>query len=202
MSLIHADANAQGQASGAEAGAAEYLTFMLGGEMFAIAILCIKEIIEYCEPDTVPLMPPAIRGVINLRGAAVPVLDLSVRFGRGPSTLTRRSCIVILELDGEQQVIGVLVDAVNAVLEIDAADIEPAPAFGAVNADFLAGMGKLKGRFEGRFVLLLNAKRVFSRADIGAAMRAAGQDVAPQDVPQQEARQDAQQDRTQQEAAA
>jgi purine-binding chemotaxis protein CheW len=160
--------------------AAEYLTFMLGGEMFAIAILCIKEIIEYSEPDTVPMMPPAIRGVINLRGAAVPVLDLSVRFGRGPSVVTRRSCIVIIELDASaagqaHQVIGVLVDAVHAVLEIGAADIEPAPAFGAsVQGDFLEGMGKLGGRFEGRFVLLLNANRVFSRSDIGAAMGMAG----------------------------
>ena len=77
----------------------EHLSFLLGTELFAIGILNVKEIIEYTRPDTVPMMPDYLRGVINLRGTAVPVMDLSVRFGRGASGVTRRSCIIVVELD-------------------------------------------------------------------------------------------------------
>lgn len=139
----------------------QYLTFMLGGEVFAIGILHIKEIIEYGQLTTVPMMPDFIRGVINLRGAVVPVVDLASRFGGKPSQVTRRSCIIILELEVEEetQVIGVVVDAVNEVLEIAGADIEPPPRFGTkIRTDFIAGMGKV----EDRFVILLNADRVLS----------------------------------------
>lgn len=139
----------------------QYLTFMLGGEVFAIGILHIKEIIEYGQLTTVPMMPGFIRGVINLRGAVVPVVDLASRFGGKPGEVTRRSCIVILEMaaEDETQVIGVVVDAVNEVLEIAGADIEPPPSFGAkIRTDFIAGMGKV----EDRFVILLNADRVLS----------------------------------------
>ncbi|HAT33768.1 MAG TPA: chemotaxis protein CheW, partial [Janthinobacterium sp.] len=143
------------------ADSAQYLTFMLGGEVFAIGILSIKEIIEYGGVTEVPMMPDCIRGVINLRGAVVPVMDLSARFGRPPTALGKRSCIVIVELAGAHGplVIGAVVDAVNAVLDIAAADIEPAPAFGArVQGDFLLGMGKVNGKF----VILLDAERVLS----------------------------------------
>jgi purine-binding chemotaxis protein CheW len=100
----------------------QYLTFMIGGEMFAISILGIKEIIEYGHLTTVPMMPDFIRGVINLRGAVVPVVDLSARFGRAASEVTRRSCIVIIEVESaeEKQDVGVVVDSVSEVLEIPA----------------------------------------------------------------------------------
>src|SRR5690348_13064725 len=120
----------------------QYLSFLLGGELFAMGILSIREIIEYDGVTDVPMMPPCVRGVINLRGAVVPVVDLSSRFGRGPATIGRRSCIVIVDAAAqeEHQVIGVLVDAVNAVLDIDPADIEPPPSFGArLRGDFIAG---------------------------------------------------------------
>jgi purine-binding chemotaxis protein CheW len=145
----------------------QYLTFMLGGEMFTIGILSVKEIIGYGGLTEVPMMPPCVRGVINLRGAVVPVMDLSARFGREATAVTRRTCIIIVELDkgGEQRVIGVIVDAVNAVLEIAAADIEPAPAFGAkIRTDFIEGMGKVNGRF----VILLAVDRVLSLDELGA----------------------------------
>jgi purine-binding chemotaxis protein CheW len=148
----------------------QYLTFMLGGEMFAIGILAIKEIIQYAGLTEVPLMPPCIRGVINLRGAVVPVMDLSARFGRPPTAVTRRTCIVIVEVeaDGERQDMGVMVDAVNAVLEIATSDIEPPPAFGArIRTDFIEGMGKVNGRF----VILLNVSQVLSAEEIGALLR-------------------------------
>jgi purine-binding chemotaxis protein CheW len=137
------------QAAGAEP--SQYLTFMLGGEIFAIGILSIKEIIEYHDLTIVPMMPAAVRGVINLRGAVVPVMDLQARFGRVSAPVTKRTCIVIVEVDdadGGRQVLGVIVDAVNEVLEIAPADIEPPPAFGAgVRTDFISGVGKVRGRF-------------------------------------------------------
>lgn len=145
----------------------QYLTFMLGGEMFAIGILGIKEIIEYAGLTEVPMMPECIRGVINLRGAVVPVMDLSARFGKPASAVTKRTCIVIVEVetDGERQDMGVVVDAVNAVLEIPASEIEPPPAFGArIRTDFIEGMGKVNGKF----VILLSINRVLSIEEIGA----------------------------------
>jgi len=131
-------------------GQSQYLTFLLGGEMFAIPILNIKEIIEYGHMTTVPMMPAFVRGVINLRGSVVPVIDLAVRFGRGASDLTRRTCIVIIEIDSGDgcQDVGVVVDTVNEVLEIPAGEIEQAPSFGArIRADFISGMGKIDGKF-------------------------------------------------------
>lgn len=141
---------------------AQYLTFMLGGEMFAIGILGIKEIIEYGNLTIVPMMPSFVSGVINLRGAVVPVVDLSARFGRHNSEITRRSCIVIIESnsdEGNPQDIGLLVDAVSAVLEIPATEIEPAPSFGTrIRADFISGMAKVNGKF----VIVLDVDRVMS----------------------------------------
>jgi purine-binding chemotaxis protein CheW len=148
-------------APGAEAPVQQFLTFMLGGEMFAIGILAIKEIIEYSSLTEVPMMPAYVRGVINLRGSVVPVADLSVRFGRQPGAVTKRTCIVILEVtaNGERQDVGVVVDAVNEVLDILATDIEPPPSFGArIRTDFIRGMGKVNNRF----VILLDVNHVLS----------------------------------------
>lgn len=146
---------------------AQYLAFMLGSEVFAIGILAVKEIIEYGGLTEVPMMPPCIRGVINLRGAVVPVMDLMSRFGNETAAITKRTCIVIIEMEEErgQQVIGVVVDAVNAVLEIAASEIESAPKFGAkIRTDFIAGMGKVNGKF----VILLNVDSVLSMEEIDA----------------------------------
>ena len=140
----------------------QYLTFTLAGEHFAVGTLSVKEIIEYGQLTTVPMMPPSIRGVINLRGAVVPVIDLGARFGKQQTQVGRRTCIVILEVNSgeqQQQVIGVIVDAVSEVLEIAPADIEPPPAFGAhIRTDFIQGMGKVGGTF----VILLDIDRVLS----------------------------------------
>ncbi|MBO9737733.1 purine-binding chemotaxis protein CheW [Xanthomonas axonopodis pv. begoniae] len=137
----------------------QYLTFLLGREMFGLGILGIKEIIEYRVPTDVPMMPPALRGVINLRGAVVPVVDLQQRFGRNASAITKRSCIVIVEIahSGLHQVLGLLVDAVSEVLEIAPADIVDTPSFGAgIARDFIHAMGKIGERF----VILLDADAV------------------------------------------
>lgn len=146
---------------------AQYLTFMLGGETFAVGILHVKEIIEYSGLTEVPMMPDCVQGVINLRGAVVPVVSLSLRFGKPGTPVTKRTCIVIVEVetDGERQVMGIVVDAVNAVLEIAASDIEPAPTFGAkIRSEFIEGMGKVSGKF----VILLNIDKVLSANEIGA----------------------------------
>ena len=143
----------------------QYLTFTLGGEMFAVGILNVKEIIEYGNITPVPMMPGFIRGVINLRGAVVSVVDLNARFGNAPSVITRRSCIVIIEgvaPQGDEPVgqdIGVVVDSVSEVLGIPQADIEPPPSFGArIRADFISGMGKVNGKF----VILIDTGKVLS----------------------------------------
>jgi purine-binding chemotaxis protein CheW len=156
------------------ADAKQYLTFNLGGEMFSINISCIKEIIWYASLTEVPMMPSCIRGVINLRGAVVPVMDLSARFGKPSTPVTKSSCIVIVEIatgnDGERQNMGVVVDAVHAVLEIPASDIEPSPTFGAkIRSDFIEGIAKVNGKF----VILLHVDRVLSTQEIGAMGQAA-----------------------------
>jgi purine-binding chemotaxis protein CheW len=143
----------------------QYLTYMLGREMFALPILCIKEILEYEAPTDVPMMPPFVRGIVNLRGAVVPVIDLAQRFGRESSPTTKKTCIVIVEtqVDEEAHVFGVMVDAVNEVLEIPDTEIEAAPAFGAaVRTDFIQGMGKVNGRF----VIILNVQAALSVDDM------------------------------------
>ena len=145
----------------------QYLTFMLGRETLAIGILAIKEIIGYVQPTEVPMMPAFIRGVINLRGAVVPVLDLATRLNRASAGITRKTCFVIVEaeLEGERQVIGISVDAVNEVLEIPAAQIEPAPAFGAsIRTEYLAGIGKVNGRF----VIILDVDHVLTSSEMAA----------------------------------
>jgi len=139
----------------------QFLTFLLGNEMFAIDILGIKEIIEYGDLTTVPMMPSFIRGVINLRGAVVPVVDLSARFGRDGSRVTRRTCIVIIETgnESEKQDIGIVVDSVSEVLEIPEEEIEPPPSFGSrLRAEFISGMGKVKDKF----VIILDVNKVLS----------------------------------------
>jgi purine-binding chemotaxis protein CheW len=145
----------------ADGGPQQYLTFLLGGEMFAVGILNVKEIIEYGAVTAIPMMPNYIRGVINLRGSVVSVIDLSCRFGNAPVKVSRRTCIVIIEIgEGEErQDIGIVVDAVSEVLEIPRGEIEPPPAFGAkIRADFITGMGKVNGSF----VIILNVSRVLS----------------------------------------
>jgi purine-binding chemotaxis protein CheW len=165
QSLTHSKKPLPGASGAADGSPQQYLTFSLGGEVFALGILNVKEIIEFGNITEIPMMPAFIRGVINLRGAVVPVIDLSARFGGAASSVSRRTCIVIVELgEGEErQDLGVIVDAVNEVLEIPRSEIEPPPTFGAkIRADFIQGMGKV----DGRFVIILNVDRVLSPQEI------------------------------------
>ncbi len=157
----------------------QYLAFGLGGEALAIEIEYVKEVIQYGDLTQVPMMPPFVRGVINLRGAMVPVIDLSVRFGRGSTEIARRSCIVILEVpraDGPLDM-GIIVEDVSEVLELAKSDIEPAPAFGGdLRSEFLSGVGKVGSRF----VILLDVKHVLSGNELSAlSTGVSGEESAP-----------------------
>lgn len=148
---------ATAQTAGAATGQAQqYLTFSVDGAVLAVKILRIIEIIEFRALTPVPLMPSFVRGVLNLRGAVVPVVDLKARFGRGPAEVSRKTCVVIIDLHAEDapasgsgaQDIGVMVDQVNAVVEIAPGDIEPPPSIGnGLRPDFISGMGKLNDGF-------------------------------------------------------
>ena len=144
--------------------AGQYLTFVLGGEIYALGILNIKEIIDYGNLTEVPMMPSFVRGVINLRGSVVPVIDLSARFGKANTQIAKRTGIVIVETGNEsehngQQDIGIIVDAVNEVVDINQQEIEPPPSFGTgIRPDFISGMAKRNNHF----IILLNVNRVLS----------------------------------------
>ena len=124
---------------------AQLLIFVLAGEEYAVDILRVREIIRFTTPTRVPGMPASVRGLINLRGRVVPVIDLAVRFGFPESTITERTSIVMVETtsaEGEV-VIGIVTDAVTAVLELSAEQIQPTPSFGTqVGAEFLDGMAE------------------------------------------------------------
>lgn len=139
----------------------QYLTFVLREECYGISIESVKEIIEYGSITAIPLMPPFVKGVLNLRGEVVPVIDLSLRFGKTVTALHKRSCIVILEIPFEQQqvVLGIVVDAVNEVVEIEPSQIEAPPTFGAkIRAQFIRGVANI----DDKFVILLHGERVLS----------------------------------------
>lgn len=143
----------------------QYLTFFLAGEEYAIGILRVKEIIEYDRATTVPRAPKWIRGVINLRGTVVPVVDLAVKFGLAESAVTKTTCIIIVEalLDARTTTMGVIADAVSQVMDVLPEDIRPVPEFGAgIQADYLLGVTQV-GK---RFALLLDMDRVLSRDEL------------------------------------
>lgn len=147
--------------------AGQYLTFQVADERYAIDILDVKEIIEVGRMTRVPMTPRHIRGVINLRGHVVPVVDLCARLGKGASELTKRSSIVLVEVDakGERQSLGMLVDQVHEILEIAADHLQPAPEFGTdIRTDFIQAMG----RVEETFMILLNINHVLSMDELAA----------------------------------
>ncbi len=138
----------------------QYLTFWLGDEALALDIRNVREIIQHGPMTRVPLMPAFVRGVINLRGAVVPVIDLNARFGRPPAQVGKKTCVVIFDAlrDGERTELGLMVDAVSEVVDLADDEIEPPPDFGtSVRRDFIQGLGKLGERF----VILLEADKAF-----------------------------------------
>ena len=147
-----------------------YLSFHISGEEYAIGILRAKEIIEFGTVTKIPTTPPHVRGVINLRGNVVPVIDLAVKMGLPESPVTKLSCIVIVEvtLEGEPVVMGIMADSVSEVIELSAGDIEPTPAFGTrIRVDYLQGMAKAGQKF----ILLLDIDQVLTAEDLIAAVQ-------------------------------
>jgi len=128
----------------------QYLTFSLGDEVFAMDIRSVREIIQYASMTIVPLMPEFVRGVINLRGSVVPVIDLRARFGRSRAEVGKKTCVIIFDavVEDEKVELGLLVDSVSEVIEIAVAHIEQPPQFGnTIRRDFIHGIGKVGKEF-------------------------------------------------------
>jgi len=145
----------------------QYLTFRVGEEDFALDVSNVREILEFTSITKVPKTPEYMRGVINLRGSVVPVLDMRLKFGLTEAQKTIDTCIIVLEvdIDGEKTVIGALVDSVQEVFELDPQHIEPAPRIGTrLRTDFIRGMGKR----DDRFIIILNIDKVFSSEELTA----------------------------------
>lgn len=158
----------------------QYLAFALAGGEYAIGILKVKEILQYEELTKVPSTPRSIRGVLNLRGSVVPVVDLSVKFGLAETAVTRRTCVLVVEtaFEGVPTVMGLVADAVSEVIELGPDEIEEPPAFGTrVRTEHLLGVGKV-GR---KFVLILDIDEVLSaeEQDLAGAAALAALDPAP-----------------------
>ncbi|MFH0809928.1 MAG: chemotaxis protein CheW [Pseudomonadota bacterium] len=143
----------------------QYLTFALSGEEFALEIAKVREVLDYPHITKVPRMPEYLRGVINLRGNVVPVIDLHLKFGMAATERTVDTCVVIVEaaLENEVTVMGVLADSVQEVVDLSTTEIEPPPRMGTrLNTDFLKGMGK-QGE---KFIIILDIDKVLSSSEI------------------------------------
>jgi purine-binding chemotaxis protein CheW len=158
--------------SSSGAGKFHCVTFILGGDLFAIEIGFIREIVEFEGITRVPMMPDFVRGIINLRGAVVPVIDLSVRFGRGDTAIKTSTCVAILSLpnaDARFNEVGVLLDAVCEVLEIPNTDIDPTPTFGSnIRGDFIQGIATINDKF----AILLDVCRALSVKELSVMAEA------------------------------
>jgi len=144
------------------------LSFILGKEIYAIEVSHVREVLDVIDITRVPRMPESMRGVINLRGSVVPVVDMRAKFGLDRVDDTENTCIIVVEVSvaGEMIVIGALADSVKAVFEIRESDMEPAPSIGTLmDSYFIKGMGKIE---EG-FVMILNVDHVFSTGDLSTA---------------------------------
>lgn len=150
----------------------QFLTFLSGTESFALDIHTVKEIKEHTTITPIPLMPSSVMGVINLRGNVVPIIDLQLRLGKEKSKISKRSCIIIVEVNygTEHTEIGILVDSVSEVIDIPLTDIEKTPTFGAkIRNDFIKNIGKI----EGKFIIILDITNVLSIDELSIVESAA-----------------------------
>lgn len=157
---------ALGQEAGPKARGTEgkYLTFVLGGEEYGLEILKVREIIGLMEITSVPQTPVFIKGVINLRGKVIPVIDLRLKFGMEEAEPTEETCIIVVDIGGAM--IGILVDTVSEVLHVMTDQIEPPPSFGgSIDTGFILGMGKIKGKVK----ILLDIDRALSPEELTRA---------------------------------
>ncbi|MBF0557768.1 MAG: chemotaxis protein CheW [Nitrospirae bacterium] len=143
----------------------QYLTFRLGDEVFALDISKVREVLDFTTVTKVPRMPEFMRGVINLRGNVVPVVDMRLKFGMPRTDKTVNTCIIIVEIsiEGETAVLGALADSVQEVVDLEPEQIEPAPRIGtSLRTEFIKGMGKRNDQF----VILLDINKVFTSEEI------------------------------------
>ncbi len=143
----------------------QYLTFKLADEIFALDVAKVREILELTTITKVPKTPDFMRGVINLRGSVVPVVDMRLKFGMDMTEQTVNTCIIVVEvrLNGETMVLGALADSVQEVVEMEPENIEPAPSIGTrMDTDFIRGMGKI----DDNFVMILDIDRIFSSSEL------------------------------------
>ncbi len=143
----------------------QYLTFRLGDEVFALDIAQVREVLDYTSITRVPRTPDFMRGVINLRGSVVPVVDMRLKFGMPKTERTINTCIIIVEIKAgdESVLLGALADSVQEVIELGPGDIEPAPRIGTgLKVDFIKGMGKR----DDKFLIILDVDRVFSEEEL------------------------------------
>ncbi len=150
----------------------KYLTFSMADEEYGIGILKIKEIIGMMPITTVPQTPEFVKGVINLRGKVIPVIDLRLRFGMESIDYTERTCIVVVEIEGSKMTvqIGIVVDAVSEVLNVNGEDIEDTPAFGTkLDTEYILGMAKMEGGVK----ILLDIDKVLNAEEISILEQAA-----------------------------
>ena len=156
----------------------QYLTFRLAEEVFALDIAQVREVLDYTQITKVPRMPEFMRGVINLRGSVVPVVDLRLKFGMSATERTVNTCIIIAEvaIEGERTLLGALADSVQEVIDLEAGQIEPPPRLGtSIRAEFIRGMGKR----DENFVIILDVDKVFSSDEMALVQGTggAGQDA-------------------------
>jgi purine-binding chemotaxis protein CheW len=143
----------------------KYLTFNLAAEEYGLEILKVREIIGIMDITSIPQMPSYIKGVINLRGKVIPVMDLRLKFGLDPAEYTEQTCVVVVDVGS---LVGVIVDTVQEVLDIDASQIDPPPPLGAsVDTSFILGMGKVKDDVK----ILLDIDKVLSSEELAAALQ-------------------------------
>jgi purine-binding chemotaxis protein CheW len=154
----------------------QYLTFKLDEEVFAVDIAKVKEVLDFTTVTKVPQTPSFMRGVINLRGSVVPVVDMRLKFGMSRTEQTVNTCIIIVEvaIEGDGTVLGALADSVQEVIELDPESIEPAPRIGTrLNTEFIKGMGKR----DGQFIIILDIDKIFSEEEL-AVVQATSEDNA------------------------
>jgi purine-binding chemotaxis protein CheW len=157
--------------------AAQYLTFRLGEEVFAVDVAKTREVLDVIDITRVPGTPAYMLGVINLRGGVVPVIDLRLKFGLPVAERTRETCIIVLDvtLDGETTVIGAVADSVREVLDLDSSQIEPPPRIGTrLKTEYIRGMGRID---DNRFLILLDIDRVFSSEELTLVQTVGGAKV-------------------------
>ena len=152
--------------------AGKYLTFKLGVEEYGLEILKVQEIIKMMDITRVPRTPTFVRGVINLRGKVIPVVDLRLKFGMESRETTDKTCVIVVQVSNANGAVtmGTIVDEVSEVLDINGEQIEPAPEFGtSVNTDFILGMGKVAKKV----IMLLDIDKVLSSGEIEAVAKVA-----------------------------